>query len=1055
MAKQSINVGATANDKKGDSLRAAFQKVNANFTELYTALGLTDPTLNLGAFEFTGSVISTTDSTPIVIDQATTISSDLTVGGDLLPSIANGGDLGSIDRPWKSLYVSNRTVYFGGTPLSIESGSNTLKINNVPLSQTITYADIPNVPTDVSDLTDDDGLLGSGGGLPTVTVPAAQGSVYKGLQVSYGVIHSNGNSNELNVNKIVIHKPAITTTEIDPTSSLDYFRVSGLGNSDVLAMFVIFGDTNGAKPLSDLQTFAQAAIDTVILDNAVEGQYQSVADMKAAFYDNYPSLALAANGLAVDFNFYSNSTPIITGTTTVREGSGAIFDIADAGDGTYNNAGVQNAGTNYQAGHKIKILGTALGGATPDNDCIVTVVSIAGNGEIFQWSVSGTAAGTGYALYGAVTGTNVDVGSGFDASQINFTNQGTFNGFNTNSQGTNYVVGDVLTLLGSGILNGSSPANDITITVTSVDGGGAITGTTATGVFPRMWPENSISDGGNDQYDTANYINSFYDSNIDYNDGNTVVNGAAAFGAGSSYTFVYDTGIFGLLVTGNLSTFIETSGNSGADGNSITEAGNIFGPNTAAQTFDNAVTHINIVGDPYAGPIVSFTKTNNGNEVDVLIPDSGVGALETLYLEQEQQWIDVRDQDAANIAPATRAWAGLPSYQAYDIIVATFPIEPAAPGNLVPVANNAKNAYLAWQEALAEFGPARGVGITRDGNNGIYNPYREVSWDSDISPGGIGWNIDGWDDLSDVTTREYVNLYAAFGFGGLGNKIVGTECVIYLPDNGKYYAVKFDSWTQGNQGGGFAYTRRELDLNNLQEGIRFPDGTRLKSAEGIGRVKLQSPGARRIEEAYGYKTVALSQVITTNLTAVASRSGSNTLDIWIDTTATTIDDIMDNPQNYNNAFGFEFSVDNNIWYPYGNNYGQDGTERAFSISPASVTYNQGDSIYFRYKTGGAPVVWWNAADLPGGSTNFRGAVIDYHAFTGESTIIGTIHIADDDGEENITHTEVTSGSTDGENDDLWLVQNEGTISYRRIDGEGKTLKVQWTAKVFYGSEIWD
>lgn len=36
MTKQIINVGTTANDKKGDSLRAAFTKVNANFTELYT-----------------------------------------------------------------------------------------------------------------------------------------------------------------------------------------------------------------------------------------------------------------------------------------------------------------------------------------------------------------------------------------------------------------------------------------------------------------------------------------------------------------------------------------------------------------------------------------------------------------------------------------------------------------------------------------------------------------------------------------------------------------------------------------------------------------------------------------------------------------------------------------------------------------------------------------------------------------------------------------------------------------------------------------------------------
>ena len=37
MTQQTINVGTTANDKQGDSLRAAFEKVNENFTELYAA----------------------------------------------------------------------------------------------------------------------------------------------------------------------------------------------------------------------------------------------------------------------------------------------------------------------------------------------------------------------------------------------------------------------------------------------------------------------------------------------------------------------------------------------------------------------------------------------------------------------------------------------------------------------------------------------------------------------------------------------------------------------------------------------------------------------------------------------------------------------------------------------------------------------------------------------------------------------------------------------------------------------------------------------------------
>ena len=39
MAKQIINVGTSANDGTGDPNRTAFQKINANFTELYDGEG--------------------------------------------------------------------------------------------------------------------------------------------------------------------------------------------------------------------------------------------------------------------------------------------------------------------------------------------------------------------------------------------------------------------------------------------------------------------------------------------------------------------------------------------------------------------------------------------------------------------------------------------------------------------------------------------------------------------------------------------------------------------------------------------------------------------------------------------------------------------------------------------------------------------------------------------------------------------------------------------------------------------------------------------------------
>lgn len=38
MAKQIINIGSSPNDGTGDSLRLAFTKANANFTEIYSGL---------------------------------------------------------------------------------------------------------------------------------------------------------------------------------------------------------------------------------------------------------------------------------------------------------------------------------------------------------------------------------------------------------------------------------------------------------------------------------------------------------------------------------------------------------------------------------------------------------------------------------------------------------------------------------------------------------------------------------------------------------------------------------------------------------------------------------------------------------------------------------------------------------------------------------------------------------------------------------------------------------------------------------------------------------
>lgn len=148
MTKQTINIG-TADRGDGDPIRTAFQKVNANFTELYTALGLGDNNLNLGSFEFTNNVMTTTDSSNIIIDQNVVIRSELTMQGDIVPNVANEHNLGSPTHPWGSLYVSNNTIYIGGNALKIDGNGDLTLNNNRIVQENGEYLVLDNL-TDVS-----------------------------------------------------------------------------------------------------------------------------------------------------------------------------------------------------------------------------------------------------------------------------------------------------------------------------------------------------------------------------------------------------------------------------------------------------------------------------------------------------------------------------------------------------------------------------------------------------------------------------------------------------------------------------------------------------------------------------------------------------------------------------------------------------------------------------------------------------------------------------------------------------------------------------------------
>lgn len=128
-----------------------------------------------------------------------------------------------------------------------------------------------------------------------------------------------------------------------------------------------------------------------------------------------------------------------------------------------------------------------------------------------------------------------------------------------------------------------------------------------------------------------------------------------------------------------------------------------------------------------------------------------------------------------------------------------------------------------------------GLSLTRSisdngvGGGGLYNPLAENAWNANVSPTGLLWNWDGWANLDNVKSRQYVNLRQALK-NKVGANIVGAELVAHDTINNKYYTFFFTQWDVGAQHDGtFAYTRR-LIQTTAQVGITFADGTNLVSA---------------------------------------------------------------------------------------------------------------------------------------------------------------------------------------------------------------------------------
>ena len=249
---------------------------------------------------------------------------------------------------------------------------------------------------------------------------------------------------------------AIIDVQVTGDTYIATFADAGTGYIPTENFTVAGTDLGGASPANDL---------TIVIDN-VDGSGSITA---------YTDTGTTYNG-----------DTISSASGVFRTPTGATFNISQNRDGSYVTE-INNVGSGYNVGQELQVLGTLFGGTTPANDLTITIDSV--DELITGVILTVSSNGTGYVpdqAYVNIAGTNIP-NIGADATFNVLRTNGIYSGINISNAGTDYVVGNRLTIPG-GALDGVAPLNDIDLQVTGIGEFGQISSVS------NSWNEAALGD---------------------------------------------------------------------------------------------------------------------------------------------------------------------------------------------------------------------------------------------------------------------------------------------------------------------------------------------------------------------------------------------------------------------------------------------------------------------------------------------------------------------------------------------------------------------------------
>ncbi len=377
MAQQILNVGTTANDGTGDTLRAAMIKANENFTELYNspllASGITvsgnevsasrsndDLILSAsgtgsvvaGAISFKGTSISSTDSTTInindglIVDGTVTATSFTGDGSGITGLVSNTlGDLSVVGSTIIAPSNADLTLAPAGTGRIVLPGI-IFDDNNIEGSRS--NDDINITPSGTGSIVfpaltiNDNNITATRSNDDIKITPAGTGAVvFPALTINDNNITATRSNDNINITPSGTGQVIVNKLTVDSKITIEDNEITALQTNDDL---VITPSGTGSVVMSKVDINGGAIDSTTVgASSATTGVFTTVTANTSATVDG---ITLSDNEITAN---ETNANLVLTGSGTGGVTiSGFTFPTSDGSDGQFiktNGAGVLSFAT--------------------------------------------------------------------------------------------------------------------------------------------------------------------------------------------------------------------------------------------------------------------------------------------------------------------------------------------------------------------------------------------------------------------------------------------------------------------------------------------------------------------------------------------------------------------------------------------------------------------------------------------------------------------------------------------------------------------------------------